>query len=130
MTPEDLYRYDVNGYLLLEGAIAPDELARLNARIDVWEERALEVFCAKSAGENQEVRYDDVVNQEESLVELAANPVVLPHSAKWSNGPGSSRRGSPPNGVVARPPCTRITHRRLPATSTTSMARYATTCSI
>jgi len=79
MTPEDLYRYDVNGYLLLEGAIAPDELARLNARIDVWEERALEVFCAKSAGENQEVRYDDVVNQEESLVELAANPVVLPH---------------------------------------------------
>ena len=66
-------------YLLLEGAIAPDELARLNARIDVWEERALEVFCAKSAGENQEVRYDDVVNQEESLVELAANPVVLPH---------------------------------------------------
>ena len=79
MTPEDLYRYDINGYLLLEGAIASDELSRLNARIDVWEKRARKDFAAKSAGENQEVRYDDVVNQEESLVGLAANPVVLPY---------------------------------------------------
>ena len=34
MTPAELYRYDVNGYILLKEAIAPKELALLNARID------------------------------------------------------------------------------------------------
>ena len=79
MTPEELYRYDVNGYLLLKNAVAPDELMQLNSRIDVWAERALKDFGARSAGENPEVRYDDIINQEAGLVELAANPVVLPY---------------------------------------------------
>lgn len=79
MTPGELYRYDINGYLLLRDAIAPDELVRLKHRIVVWEERAAEDFRAKAEGENPEVRYDDIANREASLVDLAANPRVLPY---------------------------------------------------
>ena len=56
MTPAELYRYDVNGYILLKGAIGPDELLRLNREIDAWEERAAVDFRAKAEGENAEVR--------------------------------------------------------------------------
>ncbi|MEE3258249.1 MAG: phytanoyl-CoA dioxygenase family protein [Candidatus Latescibacterota bacterium] len=79
MTPSELYRYDVNGYILLKGAIAANDLVRLNGQIDAWEERAAEDFRAVAAGENAEVRYDDIVNQEPSLVELAANPALIPY---------------------------------------------------
>ena len=44
MTPEELYHYDVNGYLLIEDAIEPDYLAYLNERLDIWEEKALQDF--------------------------------------------------------------------------------------
>jgi len=40
MTPEERYRYDVNGYLLIRDAIDPETLIRLNGCIDGWEERA------------------------------------------------------------------------------------------
>jgi len=87
MTPQELYRYDINGYMLLKGAIAPGELARPNERLDAWEERAAEDFRAKSAGENPEVRYDDIINAEPSLVELAANPRLLPYLAEMIENP-------------------------------------------
>ena len=87
MTPAELYRYDVNGYILLKGAIAPDELLRLNREIDAWEERAAADFRAKAEGENAEVRYDDIVNQEPSLVDLAAHPVLLPYLVEMVERP-------------------------------------------
>ena len=87
MTPAELYRYDINGYMLLKGAIAPDELARLNGVVDAWEQRALADFRAKAAGDNPEVRYDDIVNLEPSLVDLAANPVLLPYLAEMVERP-------------------------------------------
>ena len=87
MTPAELYRYDVNGYILLKGAIAPDELLRLNREIDAWEERAAVDFRAKAEGENAEVRYDDIVNQEPSLVDLAAHPVILPYLVEMVERP-------------------------------------------
>ena len=79
MTPAELYRYDVNGYILLKEAIAPKELALLNARIDGWHERAAADFRLQADGANAEVRYDDIINQEPNLVELAANPALLPY---------------------------------------------------
>jgi hypothetical protein len=87
MTPEELYRYDVNGYVLVRGAIDPETLAHLNKKIDVWEEKAWIDFRAKKEGENQEVRYDDVVNQEASLVPLAANPKLLPYLVEMVERP-------------------------------------------
>ena len=79
MRPAELYRYDVNGHILLRGAIGADDLARLNRRVDAWETSAAEDFRTKPQGENPEVRYDDIVNQEPDLVDLAANPQVLPY---------------------------------------------------
>lgn len=87
MTPEELYRYDVNGYLLLKGAVSPDQLMRLTPVIDRWQERAAGELAAKSPQDNQEVRYNDVVNDEAELVELAANPVVLPYLAEMIEKP-------------------------------------------
>ena len=87
MTPAELYRYDVNGYILLKGAIAPDELLRLNREIDAWEETAAADFRAKAEGKNAEVRYDDIVNQEPSLVDLAAHPVLLPYLVEMVERP-------------------------------------------
>lgn len=79
MTLEELYHYDVNGYLLLEDAIEPDYLAHLNERLDIWEERALQDFRALPKSANPEVRYDDILNQEPSLLDLVVNPKVLPY---------------------------------------------------
>ena len=41
----------------------------------------------QSAGENPEVRYDDIINAEPSLVELAANPMLLPYLAEMIENP-------------------------------------------
>ncbi|MCZ6677712.1 MAG: phytanoyl-CoA dioxygenase family protein [Candidatus Poribacteria bacterium] len=79
MTPEELYRYDVNGYLLIENAIEPDYLDGLNERLDIWEEKALQDFRALPQTANPEVRYDDILNQEPSLLPLVVNPKVLPY---------------------------------------------------
>ncbi len=87
MTPEELYRYDVNGYVLVRGAIDSETLAHLNKKIDAWEEKAWGDIRAKKEGENQEVRYDDVVNQETSLVPLAANPKLLPYLVEMVERP-------------------------------------------
>ena len=79
MTPAELYHYDVNGYLLIEDAIEPDYLAHLNERLDIWEERALQDFRVLPKSANPEVRYDDILNQEPSLLDLVVNPRVLPY---------------------------------------------------
>ena len=87
MTPEELYRYDVQGYLLVRNAIDPDTLLQLNQRIDDWEEKAWGDYRVKKEGENPEVRYDDVVNQEPALVDLAANPKILPYLSEMIDKP-------------------------------------------
>ena len=79
MTPEEQYHYDVKGYLLLENAIEPDYLKRLNDRLDAWEEKAEEAIGARSAEGNPEITYDDILNQEPSLLDLVVNPRVLPY---------------------------------------------------
>lgn len=79
MTPEEQYRHDLNGYTLVRNAIPPDTLARLNDVVDRWQERAAADHAKKKPDANQEVRYDDVVNQEPELVDLAANPAILPY---------------------------------------------------
>ena len=66
VTPEEFYHYDVNGYLLIEDAIATEYLAYLNERLEVWEEKALQDFHALPKSANPEVRYDDILNQEPS----------------------------------------------------------------
>jgi len=87
MTPEELYRYDVNGYVVVRGAIDAETLVHLNKKIDGWEEKAWGDFRAKKKGENPEVRYDDIVNQEASLVSLAANPKLLPYLVEMIEKP-------------------------------------------
>jgi hypothetical protein len=87
VTDAEKYRYDVEGCLLVRGAIPRDELASLRPVIDTWLERAAVDFRAKSEGENAEVRYDDVVNQEAALVALAANPRVLPYLVEMIEKP-------------------------------------------
>jgi len=78
MSPEELYRYDTNGYIKIKGAIQPDELSRLNGVIDAWEERAAADLAKKDPDKNQEVRYDDIINKEPELLELSANPIIIP----------------------------------------------------
>ena len=69
----------MNGYLLIEDAIEPTYLAYLNERLDIWEEKALQDFRALPKSANPEVRYDDILNQETSLLDLVVNPKVLPY---------------------------------------------------
>ena len=53
MRPAELYRYDVNGYILLRGAIGADDLARLNRRVDAWEASACPVWRPLLAEQNR-----------------------------------------------------------------------------
>jgi ectoine hydroxylase-related dioxygenase (phytanoyl-CoA dioxygenase family) len=87
MTPEEKYRYDINGYLLLKGAIPSAQLPDLQSVVDTWQERAQKDFQQKSADDNQEVRYDDLINQEPALVDLAANPNTLPYLTEMTDKP-------------------------------------------
>jgi ectoine hydroxylase-related dioxygenase (phytanoyl-CoA dioxygenase family) len=87
VTPEQLYRYDTNGYLLVKNAIPNDELSRLNDVIDTWEDRADKDFSKKSSEQNQEVRYDDFINNEPTFVDLSANPVIIPYLVEMIEKP-------------------------------------------
>ena len=87
MTAEELYRYDVRGYMLVKGAAAAPVLAGIGGRIDQWLGRAYLERQRQEAGENPEVRYDNIINQEPALVELAANPMVLPYIVEMVERP-------------------------------------------
>lgn len=78
MTEAELYRYDVDGFLLLEDVLAPDELASINAMYDRRQE-AIEAQRAKGdAGDH--VMEDDILNMEpETLRFLVAHPRLLPY---------------------------------------------------
>ena len=79
MTPEELFRYDVRGFLLVKGALGAGELAALNARLDGWEDRAAEECRALAADANRDVRYNDILNLEPACLPLVDNPRVLPY---------------------------------------------------
>ena len=87
MTPEELYRYDINGYMLLKGAIEPTQLTTLQTVVDTWQDRAFEDLKKRGPEGNQEVRYDDLINQEPALVDLSANPVVVPYLSEMIEKP-------------------------------------------
>ena len=78
MTPEELYEYDVSGYILIEDAIEPDYLRRLNERLDAWEQIARQRLDAQGP-QNRAILIEDILNQEPSLIDLVVNPKVLPY---------------------------------------------------
>ncbi len=76
MTPEELYRYDLKGYLYMENAIPPDYLKRLNERLDYWQEKTWpEVEATGKAA----VSVYDIINRDEAFLDLVVNPRVLPY---------------------------------------------------
>lgn len=79
MTPGELFSYDVRGYLLVKEALAAGELAALNARLDGWQEKAVEEYRALAADANKDVRYNDILNLEPACLPLVDNARVLPY---------------------------------------------------
>ena len=79
MTPGELFRYDVRGYIVVKNAIEPDYLALLNERLDEWEERACGEYQALPEDANKDVRYNDILNLEPTLLDLAANEKLIPY---------------------------------------------------
>jgi ectoine hydroxylase-related dioxygenase (phytanoyl-CoA dioxygenase family) len=78
MTEVELYRYDVDGFLLLEDVLTSEQLEAINAMYDRRQE-ALEAQREKSeAGDH--VMEDDILNMEpETLRFLVAHPRLLPY---------------------------------------------------
>jgi hypothetical protein len=79
MTPEELYRYDLTGYLLIEDAIRPAYLGELQARMDHWEKEAHELLLKQEEGANPDIMIEDFLNMDEVFLQLVVNPVVLPY---------------------------------------------------
>jgi ectoine hydroxylase-related dioxygenase (phytanoyl-CoA dioxygenase family) len=82
MTPEEKYCFDVRGYLIVEDAIEPDYLALLNRRLDVWEDRARHDLEKRTNGERARgpaIGYFSILNEEPSMLDLVANPAILPY---------------------------------------------------
>ncbi len=79
MTPEEQYFYDVNGYLVVENAIEPDLLRRILEWTAPLEAEARERIERMGPGENREYIFEDILNTETRLVELVANPTIVPY---------------------------------------------------
>ena len=82
MTPEEKYTFDVRGYLIVENAIDPDYLDQLNSRLDAWEERARKELAQRpkdkqTRGPN--IGFFNLLNEEPAMLDLVANPVILPY---------------------------------------------------
>lgn len=78
MSPEERYCFDVQGYLILEDAIEPEYLARLNARLDLWEERARQQR-AGAAPDGVGIPFFNLLNEEPGMLDLVVNPKILPY---------------------------------------------------
>ena len=82
MTPEEEYRFDVRGYLVVEKAIEPDYLAHLNERLGFWEEKARRELAdkpEKKIKRGPNIGFFNLLNEEPSMLALVANPVILPY---------------------------------------------------
>jgi hypothetical protein len=107
MTPSELYRYDLRGYLYIENAIEPNLLKRLNERMDFWQaegRRLLDTHAratskpkldwrinlgwdAATSTVRPQVEFYDIVNQDEAFVDLIVNPRVLPYIDEMVQNP-------------------------------------------
>ncbi len=79
MTPAEMYDYDLKGYLLLEDAIQPNDLASLQERMAFWEAQARKELEKNPRPENPSVMVSDIVNKDPAFVDLITNPEVLPY---------------------------------------------------
>jgi hypothetical protein len=77
MTPAEMYDYDLKGYLLLEDAIQPNDLASLQERMAFWEAQARKELEKNPRPENPSVMVSDIVNKDPAFVDLITNPEVL-----------------------------------------------------
>lgn len=83
MTPDELYAFDLNGFLLIEDAIAPDILDEANAIADEFERRAnLGAFegegePARANKPRHTVRFSRIVNEHEVFLRIAMSPKVV-----------------------------------------------------
>lgn len=109
MTPGELYRYDLKGFLYVENAIEPGLLKRLSERMDVWQEKGrqlLETYAKATSppkvGWNTRVGWDpatsairplvdfyDIVSRDEegAFVDLVVNPRILPYIDEMVQNP-------------------------------------------
>jgi ectoine hydroxylase-related dioxygenase (phytanoyl-CoA dioxygenase family) len=110
MTPEDLYRYDVSGFTVIEDAVEPQLLRRLNACADAWggtldlavaagltaAKLAPAVVRPANAGSPRaeasiltrtQTMFDDPVVHEAAAAELIDNPPILPWLAETIQAP-------------------------------------------
>jgi ectoine hydroxylase-related dioxygenase (phytanoyl-CoA dioxygenase family) len=79
MTPAELFRYDVRGFLLIRDAIKPDHLEALNDCLDRWENKADSDYRALATDANKDVRYNDILNLEPECAPVVDNKKVLPY---------------------------------------------------
>lgn len=81
MSPEELYAFDLNGYLVVENAIDPQLLSDAQARAAIWEARAklTRPGQAPEPGEapRRACRFDRIVNDDETFLHVALSPQVL-----------------------------------------------------
>ena len=87
MTRGELFRYDIRGYMIIKNAIEPASLRLLNEGLDRWEEKAFETYKALPEEANKDVRYNDILNQEPALLELAANEKLIPYLVEMIERP-------------------------------------------
>lgn len=91
MTPEETYRFDVLGYLVVEDAIEPSYLQQVQQSMDDWHAKAQQQDDATSGGtDNAGNRsssprknrtgtiFFNVLDEDPRLLELVANPRIMP----------------------------------------------------
>ena len=70
MDDEQRYLFDLQGYLVIPGAIGPDLLARLNPSIDAG-------IAAETAQDMRTHRFGDLLGRDPAFLELIDNPAVI-----------------------------------------------------
>ena len=73
--------------MIIKNAIELASLRLLNEGLDHWEEKAFEAYKALSEEANKDVRYNDILNQEPALLELAANEKLIPYLVEMIERP-------------------------------------------
>jgi hypothetical protein len=121
MTPAERYRFDVTGYCVVEDAIEPVLLANLQRSMEAWEARSLARTVdtgwpcyrtvSSATGELSEATSMDVLDTDPSMVDLVANPRILPYvqamvdrpileqfgiAFRWQEGEVSAHAGHTP----------------------------------
>lgn len=81
MIPDELYAFDLNGYLVVEDAIAPDLLAEVNRVVDRYQEREgirpLPPSELAPDAQGKQAKLINLVNEEDVFLRVAMRPKVL-----------------------------------------------------